>query len=226
MNNQIKLLRKELGLTMQEFGKNLGVSKSAISNIENGYNSLTDQMIVAICNAYNVNEEWLRTGNGEMFLESSDSLIEKIVSELPLDKLSQTILRTYIELEPKEREVFNHVMKIIANSIMEDGKEKAVNGVNDIIFNSTTPENVKKDMYRKAAMVFNEAFPYVGMGNFDMSNYGEEELSEKEKEQEWIDKEVEAYRKELEAERKGVEKSSLLDGQNDLSEDKKKRKSN
>lgn len=124
MNNQIKLLRKELGLTMQEFGKNLGVSKSAISNIENGYNSLTDQMISSICNAYNVNEEWLRNGTGEMFVESSDSLIEKIVSKFPLDKLSQTILRTYIELEPKEREVFNHVMKVIANNIMEEGKEE------------------------------------------------------------------------------------------------------
>ncbi len=181
MNNQIKLLRKELGLTMQEFGKNLGVSKSAISNIENGYNSLTDQMISSICNAYNVNEEWLRNGSGEMFVESSDSLIEKIVSEFPLDKLSQTILRTYIELEPKEREVFNHVMKTIANSIMEEGKEKAVNGINDIIFNSAAPEKVKKDMYGKAAMVFNEAFPYVGFGNSVIPSYGEnEELSEKE----------------------------------------------
>ena len=182
MNNQIKLLRKELGLTMQEFGKNLGVSKSAISNIENGYNSLTDQMISSICNAYNVNEEWLRNGSGEMFVESSDSLIEKIVSEFPLDKLSQTILRTYIELEPKEREVFNHVMKIIANNIMEEGKEKARNGVNDIIFNSAAPEKVKKDMYGKAAMLFNEAFPYTGFGNSVIPGYDEEEeLSEKEK---------------------------------------------
>lgn len=200
MNNQIKLLRKELGLTMQEFGKNLGVGKSAISNIENGYNSLTDQMILSICNAYNVNEEWLRNGSGEMFIESSDSLIEKIVSEFPLDKLSQTILRTYIELEPKEREVFNHVMKTIANSIMEEGKEKAVNGINDIILNSAAPEKVKKDMYGKAAMVFNEAFPYTGFGNSVIPGYGkDEELSEKEQYMKMAEKE---YDKEKEAELK------------------------
>ncbi len=181
MNNQIQLLRQELGLTMEEFGKNLGVTRSAISNIENGYRNLTEQMISSICNAYNVNEDWLRNGTGEMFVESSDSLIEKIVSEFPLDKLSQTILRTYIELEPKEREVFNHVMKIIANNIMEEGKEKARNGVNDIIFNSAAPEKVKKDMYGKAAMLFNDAFPYTGFGNSVIPGYDEEEeLSEKE----------------------------------------------
>lgn len=200
MNNQIKLLRKELGLTMQEFGKNLGVSKSAISNIENGYNSLTDQMISSICNAYNVNEEWLRNGSGEMFVESSDSLIEKIVSEFPLDKLSQTILRTYIELEPKEREVFNHVMKIIANNIMEEGKEKAVNGINDIILNSYAPDNTKRSMLRKATMVFNEAFPYTGFGNSVIPGYDEEEeLSEKEQYMKMAD---EQYDKEKEAELK------------------------
>ena len=200
MNNKIKLLRKELGLTMQEFGKNLGVSKSAISNIENGYNSLTDQMISSICNAYNVNEDWLRNGTGEMFVESSDSLIEKIVSEFPLDKLSQTILRTYIELEPKEREVFNHVMKIIANNIMEEGKEKARNGINDIIFNSAAPEKVKKDMYGKAAMLFNEAFPYTGFGNSVIPGYDEEEeLSEKEQYMKMAEKQ---YDKEKEAELK------------------------
>ena len=200
MNNQIQLLRQELGLTMEEFGKNLGVTRSAISNIENGYRNLTEQMISSICNAYNVNEDWLRNGTGEMFVESSDSLIEKIVSEFPLDKLSQTILRTYIELEPKEREVFNHVMKIIANNIMEEGKEKAVNGINDIILNSYAPDNTKRSMLRKATMVFNEAFPYTGFGNSVIPGYDEEEeLSEKEQYMKMAD---EQYDKEKEAELK------------------------
>lgn len=182
MKERLKELRKELGLTMEEFGSNLGVRKTTISSLENGINKITDQMILSICNAYNVNEEWLRNGSGEMFVESSDSLIEKIMSEFPLDKLSQTILRTYIELEPKEREVFNHVMKIIANNIMEEGKEKAVNGINDIILNSYAPDNTKRSMLRKATMVFNEAFPYTGFGNSVIPGYDEEEeLSEKEK---------------------------------------------
>ena len=64
---RVRELRKELGLTLEKFGKHLGVGKTAISKIENGENNLTDQMILAICREYNVNEKWLRTGEGEMF---------------------------------------------------------------------------------------------------------------------------------------------------------------
>ena len=64
---RVRELRKELKLTLEKFGKSLGVGKTAISKIENGENKLTDQMILAMCREYNVNKEWLRTGKGEMF---------------------------------------------------------------------------------------------------------------------------------------------------------------
>ena len=67
----VKELRKKLDLTLEKFGKPLGVGKTAISKIENGENGLTDQMIVSICREYNANEEWLRTGKGEMFIPLS-----------------------------------------------------------------------------------------------------------------------------------------------------------
>lgn len=68
MNERTKELRKNLGLTLEEFGKRLGVTKSAISNIENGNRNLTDLMIVSICREFDVSEEWLRFGTGEMFI--------------------------------------------------------------------------------------------------------------------------------------------------------------
>lgn len=64
---RVRELRKELRLTLEKFGKSLGVGKTAISKIENGENNLTDQMILAMCREYNVDENWLRTGEGEMF---------------------------------------------------------------------------------------------------------------------------------------------------------------
>lgn len=64
---RVRELRKSLQLTLEKFGKPLGVGKTAISKIENGENNLTDQMILAICREYNVDENWLRTGEGEMF---------------------------------------------------------------------------------------------------------------------------------------------------------------
>lgn len=69
MNERIHQLRKALGLTLEEFGTKVGVGKSAISKIERGENNLSDQMFKSICREWNVNEEWLRTGEGEMFVE-------------------------------------------------------------------------------------------------------------------------------------------------------------
>ncbi len=71
MNERIKELRNYLSLTLDAFGNNLGVTRAAISNIERGTRSVTEQMISSILktswNGQYVNEEWLRTGEGEMF---------------------------------------------------------------------------------------------------------------------------------------------------------------
>ena len=68
---RVKELRKTLDLTMEKFGNRLGVTKVAISNIENGNRKLTEQMIKSICREFDVDENWLRTGKGKMFLPIS-----------------------------------------------------------------------------------------------------------------------------------------------------------
>lgn len=65
---RVNKIRKELDLTLEKFGKQLGVTKQTISRIENGVNSLTEQMTKGICREFSVNEEWLRNGTGEMFI--------------------------------------------------------------------------------------------------------------------------------------------------------------
>ncbi|MBR1391045.1 MAG: helix-turn-helix transcriptional regulator [Lachnospiraceae bacterium] len=68
MNERLKYLRKELlHLTLKDFGDRIGVSHSAISNIENGARGVTGQMLTSICREFGVREEWLRTGEGEPF---------------------------------------------------------------------------------------------------------------------------------------------------------------
>lgn len=68
---RIKYISKEMNLTLEEFGKQLGVTKTAISRIENGERNLTDQMFKSICREFNVNESWLRDECGEMFVSST-----------------------------------------------------------------------------------------------------------------------------------------------------------
>lgn len=70
---RLKYLRKNLlAMTLESFGERLGVTKVAISNIERDNRSLTDQMIKSICREYHVSEEWLRSGDGEPFIESNE----------------------------------------------------------------------------------------------------------------------------------------------------------
>lgn len=73
MNTRIKEIRTALDLTLEKFCKPLGISRSAMSNIENGNRNVTQQLCKSIChvnwNGKLVNEEWLRTGNGPMLLE-------------------------------------------------------------------------------------------------------------------------------------------------------------
>lgn len=67
MDTRIKLLRKHLNMTQQEFADSLSVKRGAIANYEVGRNEPTDSVIALICREFNVNEEWLRTGEGDMF---------------------------------------------------------------------------------------------------------------------------------------------------------------
>lgn len=75
---RVRYIRKQknVNLTLEKFGERIGLKKSSLSQIENNVNSLTDSNIKAICREFNVNEEWLRTGNGPIEIELTRS--EKI----------------------------------------------------------------------------------------------------------------------------------------------------
>lgn len=72
-NERIKEVRKAKALTMEKFGERVGVQKSAISKIEHGENAVSDQIRLAICREFDVNENWLRTGEGDMFVPTTRS---------------------------------------------------------------------------------------------------------------------------------------------------------
>lgn len=82
MNERVKELRAYLGLSAEKFGGRVGVTRSAISRIEKGIVNVTEQMQKSICREFNVNEEWLRNGTGEMFnVMSQDEELAYIVGQ-------------------------------------------------------------------------------------------------------------------------------------------------
>ena len=90
LNDRIRHLRKELlNLTLDQFGERIGLKKSALSHLENGNVNITDQTRRSICREFNVNEEWLLTGEGEVFQAKSPSdEIAAFVKELSTDNES------------------------------------------------------------------------------------------------------------------------------------------
>lgn len=70
MINRLKQLRKGLKINQTNFAKHLGITQTAYSMIENGNNPLSDRHIKVICSTFGINENWLRTGEGDMFFSS------------------------------------------------------------------------------------------------------------------------------------------------------------
>lgn len=98
MNERVKELRTVLGLSAEKFGARVGVTRSAISRIENGTVNVTGQMIISICREFNVNEEWLRNGSGEMFNTlSQDEELAYIVGQA-LPQADDFVKDTFIAL--------------------------------------------------------------------------------------------------------------------------------
>lgn len=69
INTRIKYLRKTLNLNQTEFGNKIGLAHSSLSDIENNNCLVTKRNIISICKVFNVNEEWLVNGTGNMFIE-------------------------------------------------------------------------------------------------------------------------------------------------------------
>ena len=69
MNERIKKLRQTLGLSQDEFGRRLGVTRGAVTNIELNKVDPKPLFVDLICREFNVNENWLRTGEGDMFIQ-------------------------------------------------------------------------------------------------------------------------------------------------------------
>lgn len=116
MNNlkdRIKQLRSALGLTQEKFAERLGVKRNTIATYEIGRNEPIDAVVSLMCKEFNVNEKWLRTGEGEMFLPVlEEDEVAAYVSELledngenPLYIIIKEIMHTYSELSPKSQEV-------------------------------------------------------------------------------------------------------------------------
>lgn len=106
MNERIKELRKSLGLTQEKFSSRIGIKRNTLANYEIGRNDPIDGIVFSICREFNVNEQWLRTGEGEMFEKQNNAAVAKAAQLLgKKDPIFEAFVETYADLSPSDRDI-------------------------------------------------------------------------------------------------------------------------
>lgn len=103
MNTRIKEVRETKGLSQAEFAEMLNLKRNSISLIEVGKRNPSDRTIMDICSKFNVSEEWLRTGTGQMFVKTPSSTMDQLKKEFNLDDFSYNLVYQYLKLDPEQR---------------------------------------------------------------------------------------------------------------------------
>lgn len=118
MNKRIKLIRTTLGMTQQEFADKIKVKRNTVATYEMGRSIPSDSAIALICKVFNVNEDWLRTGYGEMFKEvsKSDQIADMLSDVLKSDEnnFKRRLISALAQLDDTGWDSLEHLIDSIA----------------------------------------------------------------------------------------------------------------
>jgi len=133
MKDRIKLVRESLTdangkkYSQAKFADALCVSRDSIANIELGRATITDLFISQLCSKFNVNEDWLRTGNGKMFCISREAQIADIASRLYKgddDDFRVKMVNLILQMNDEEIELFKRLAHRVADMVNEESRPK------------------------------------------------------------------------------------------------------
>ncbi|MDD3041277.1 helix-turn-helix transcriptional regulator [Bacteroides sp.] len=115
MNERLRLLRDELNLSRAAFGQRIGVSGDVVNNLERGRVEIKEHIIKLICTEFSANEEWLRTGDGPIFVEPDTFSLDLFVEKHGMTGFELDVIKAYFELDPEIRKaVVSHFKNRLA----------------------------------------------------------------------------------------------------------------
>lgn len=120
MKKRLKELRKALGLTQQEFADRIGISRGNIATYETRDGNPGNSVIHLICREFNVSEHWLRTGDGEMFVEAPSGALDALAREYGLDRFGRAVIKKIVNLDEKQWELLSDMVAGIASNLSEE----------------------------------------------------------------------------------------------------------
>ena len=123
VGNRVKTVRKALGISQEKFGNQIGISKVAISDIENEKTSLTERNARSICREFNIDYFWLTEGTGEMFIEFPNVEIDMIVNDYKLDETDRIFIETYLNASADERKYLKSFLQTFAKNLENKKRE-------------------------------------------------------------------------------------------------------
>lgn len=120
MNKRLKQIRLEHKMSQEEFGRKIGIeSRAHISALENGSRNITDRIVNDVCREFNVNEDWLRTGNGEPTIKRTRrqeiGAFANEVMDLPDENIKKRLIEALVKLDERDWETIAK----IADSLKE-----------------------------------------------------------------------------------------------------------
>ena len=120
MKERLKLLRNALKLNQQEFADKIQVNRSTVAGYERGSTNLSERTIADICRVFYVNEDWLRTGEGEMFRARNTTNEELALQVGKLlntdDEFTKNLFLEYLKLPPEMKTLFEEYVHTLAKS--------------------------------------------------------------------------------------------------------------
>lgn len=121
MNKRLKEIRLFYKLSQEEFGKKIGLeSRGHISTLESGKKNITDRIVKDVCREFKINEQWLRTGEGNMFSDISDNeAFFNAATDLSSDPLVVSALIEYQRLTDKEKAAISQYAISVLNRLKE-----------------------------------------------------------------------------------------------------------
>ena len=127
IGSRIYKIRKHFNLSMEKFGKQIGISKGSINNIEKETTNPSSQTINSICREFNVDYVWLTEGIGDnMFISIPNSKIDQLIEDYGLKPEDKWLVRGYLEAPPDiKKQVIDYLQSIVVRELAKREKEKS-----------------------------------------------------------------------------------------------------
>lgn len=114
MKDRIKQLRMTLNMTQAQFGEKLGVGRGVIVNVELGRAKAKKLLTGHMCDVFGVDPNWLYTGQGKMFLDTDEHVLEPLCRKYELTEDDRRVIRAYVQLQPEARAAFMTMLDNLA----------------------------------------------------------------------------------------------------------------